>query len=98
VNLFTTLTSRVPQLKEKNLIEFMIDNKVQEDEIAGIKPELMAFLRGELQNYEVQLTTIITKNDADKKPYTGSDKFKRMAEKNPALNELRSKFDLEIDF
>lgn len=98
VNFSTTLTSRFPVLKENYLIEFTIDNKVQEEEIANEKAEIMAFLRNELQNFDTQLVTIITKNEGDKKPYTASDKFKRMAEKNPAINNLRSKFDLEIDF
>ena len=98
VNLYSTLISRKPVLKENFTIEFMIDNKVQEDEIAMGKSEIMAFLRTELKNFELQLVTIITKNDGDKKPYTTSDKFKRMAEKNPAIKDLRSKFDLDIDY
>ena len=32
------------------------------------------------------------------KPYTSRDKFKHMAEKNPAINKLKSQLDLDIDF
>jgi DNA polymerase-3 subunit gamma/tau len=98
VNLFATLTSRQPLLKENFLVEFTIDNMVQEEEIANGKSEIMAFLRNELQNYDTQLVTIITKSDSEKKPYTASDKFKRMAEKNPAMKNLKEKFDLDTEF
>src|ERR1051326_6031418 len=96
VNLYATLTSRQPVLKQNFLVEFTIDNLAQRDAIANEKAELMLFLRSELQNYEIQLETIVTKDDSEKKPYTASDKFKRMAEKNPVLNNLKQKFDLDL--
>jgi DNA polymerase-3 subunit gamma/tau len=96
VNLYATLTSRQPVLKQDFLVEFTIDNLAQRDAIANEKAELMLFLRSELQNYDIQLETIVTKDDSEKKPYTASDKFKRMAEKNPVLNNLKQKFDLDL--
>ncbi len=98
VNLYSTLSSRQPVLKENWEVEFMVDNMVQVDEMSNCKSDMMAFLRGELQNFEMTLVTIISKNDSDKKPYTSSDKFKRMAEKNPALNNLKQKFDLDTEY
>ena len=54
-------------------------------------------MRKELNNYSVQLVTTITNNNSEKKLYTATDKFKRMAEKNPAINKLRQQFDLDIE-
>jgi DNA polymerase III subunit gamma/tau len=88
-NFFATLSNRKPQLKDKFLIEFGIDNKVQEESLHIEKVELMGYLRKKLNNYELQLKTIITKNEEGKKLYTTTDKFEHMAGKNPAINLLK---------
>ncbi len=95
---FITLTSRIPELKENFIIELTIDNVVQEKEIADRKLDMLTFLRKELNNYKIQLQLIINKNPDNIKPFTPQEKFKKMAEKNPAIKKLRDKFDLEIDF
>jgi hypothetical protein len=41
---------------------------------------------------------LINKNPETIKPFTPQEKFKKMAEKNPAIKTLKDKFDLEIDF
>jgi hypothetical protein len=54
-------------------------------------------LRKELQNTELQLTTVINYVADIKKLYTQREKFMHMAEKNPSINKLRQQLDLEID-
>lgn len=99
MNFFATLSSYAPLLKEDGIsIEFTIENKAQEEEMELEKADFLAFLRKELSNYSIQLSTIIVKNESEKKVYTPSDKYKRMAEKNPTLNKLKQKFDLEIEY
>ncbi|MFI5148949.1 MAG: DNA polymerase III subunit gamma/tau [Bacteroidia bacterium] len=97
-NYAVTLSSRKPRLGEKNLIEFTVDNAAQAEFIQSDKQELLSFLRKEIQNYDLQLIIGVIKNDGDRKLYTPADKFKRMAEKNPALGKLRQQFDLDVDF
>ncbi|MCC7303641.1 MAG: DNA polymerase III subunit gamma/tau [Bacteroidia bacterium] len=98
INLFSTLTNRKPVLREDMGIAFDIDNKVQEEEMLNEKPEILAFLRKELKNSGLHLILNITRNEADKRPYTPSEKFKRMAEKNPLLHRLKQEFDLDIEY
>jgi len=97
LNLYSTLSFRKPTLKEKFQIEFTIENKVQQEAIELEKADLMGFLRKELNNYSISLDTIINTVESERKPYTATDKFKRMAEKNPAINKLRQQFDLDVD-
>jgi DNA polymerase-3 subunit gamma/tau len=97
LNLYSTLTFRKPQLKENFLIEFTIENKVQEEALETEKASLLVFLRKELNNFTLTLKTIINTVESERKPYTAGDKFKRMAEKNPALSRLKQQFDLDLD-
>jgi len=96
-NLYSTLSFRKPVLKENALIEFTIDNKVQEETLENEKSDLLGFLRKELNNYSAALKTVINTIDSERKPYTSGDKFKRMAEKNPTLLKLKQQFDLDIE-
>ena len=96
LNFYSTLNSRKPLLKENFVVEFTIDNKVQEDELHREKLELLGHLRKELLNKEIQLTTIINKNESEKRPYTNAEKFKHMLAINPAIDKLRKQLDLEV--
>lgn len=97
INLSTTLTNRPPVLGKDWVIEFSIDNKVQEEELNAERLDLLGFLRKELSNTLLQLNLTITRIESEKRPYTGNDKFKRMAEKNPAILKLKQGLDLDIE-
>jgi DNA polymerase-3 subunit gamma/tau len=96
-SLSATLTNRKPSINENFLIEFTIENKVQEETIEIEKTEILSFLRKTLNNYSISLKTIINKSETEKKPYTANEKFKYLAVKNPNLNKLKQQFDLEVD-
>ncbi|MFH1003941.1 MAG: DNA polymerase III subunit gamma/tau [Bacteroidota bacterium] len=98
LNLFSTLTSYLPVLTENFVIDFTVQNQVQEDEINSIKADLLGFLRNQLSNYQIQLNILVKKNETAKRPYTAQEKFDYLAEKNPTINNLRQQFNLEIDF
>jgi DNA polymerase III subunit gamma/tau len=96
-HLFTTLTKHKPQLKENFEIEFTIDNKVQETDLNALKKDLLGFLKKSLDNYLIDLNLLVAAGHKDIKPYTPIDKFKKMAEQNPAIIQLKDQFDLELD-
>ena len=96
-SLYATLVKRKPKLGDNHSIELIIDNKVQEDYIGSIKPDLMEFLRTELNNYSIQLNLKIEVDTEEKSLYTGKEKFEKMMEKNPHLKTLQNKLKLLID-
>ena len=98
LDIYTTLTRHIPKLTDRNIINLKLDNKAQEHEITDIKADLLGFLRHRLNNYEVDLKTFIEKGTEEKGLYTSADKFKKMAQKNPALEELKKKLDLDLGF
>lgn len=99
MSLCSILMKRIPVVDENKIINLTVDNEVMEDEINLVKADLIAYLREKLDNGSLQLNLTVEKNNSDNgnKLYTATDKFNRMAEKNPAINDLRKQFDLEID-
>jgi DNA polymerase III subunit gamma/tau len=98
-SLHAAMVKRKPLLKENFTIEFLLDNAAVEKDINDVKMELMAYLRQNLGNGNLQLSTAIDKSAAaENKIYDPKEKYRRLVEKNPALQELKNKFDLDIDY
>ena len=94
-NLQSTL-SYLPELKEDYQIVLEIENTVQEDLVNNIKTELVSWLRKELKNSKIQLTTLITEKVKGRIIYTDAEKYDELLKKNPSLAMLRKKFNLDF--
>ena len=70
-------------------IRLALDNKLQEAALNDIKVELMGYVRRELQNRTIQLEHSVVMADVKKLIYSPQDKFNFLANKNPALHDLR---------
>ncbi|MFD2935602.1 DNA polymerase III subunit gamma/tau [Spirosoma flavum] len=75
-----------------------LDNTLQVGYLTDVKPELMAYLRSELQNSQIQLEHKVTVQETKKMIYSSQDKYNYLAEKNPFLHELRKVLNLEVDY
>ena len=58
------------------------------------KPELLGYLRGHLHNHDISIEVIVNESVKSKIAFTPQDKFNRLNEINPNLEELRRVFDL----
>ena len=94
-NLQSTL-SNLPELKEDYQLVLEIENTVQEDLISTIKPELVSWLRKELKNSKIQLTTIITEKVKGRIIYSDAEKYDELLKENPSLALLRQKLNLDF--
>ncbi len=97
-SMMNTLNKRRPVLGAQFKATFEVENNIQKNELEREKPELMEFLRTRLNNFQFQLETLVLEMEEVKQLYTPQEKFKHMAEKNPALLDLRQRLDLDIDF
>ena len=97
-SMMNTLNKRRPVLGADFKATFEVENNIQKNELEREKPELMEFLRTRLNNFHFQLETLVLEMEEVKQLYTPQEKFKHMAEKNPALLDLRQRLDLDIDF
>jgi hypothetical protein len=94
-NLLSTL-SNVPELTQGNKLILKVGNSTQEEDVRLIKPELMNWLRKELRNSAIELTTQIEKMESERTFYSDSERLQMMIQKNPHLHELKQKFNLDF--
>ena len=94
----STLTAIAPVLGEDFNINFVIQNKAQEKEFEEKKTDLINYLREKLDNYQLMITIKVEAIVQEAKLYSSKDKYNKLAEKNPTLNEWRSALGLEIEW
>ena len=97
-SLYSTFKKRKPLLGANFMITIIIDNASQNDEIISIKGQILDFLRNQLNNYQIQLETKLADKKDEDRAYSPTDKFNKMVEINPALNQLKNQLNLEIDY
>ncbi len=95
--LYITLTHRKPSLLPENIIELEIVNLSQENLINEEKQLMMDYLRSKLNNYQLQLKTKLVEAPVEETVYTSKEKYQKMVEKNPSLEEMRKQLGLELD-
>lgn len=94
-NLQSTL-SNLPEFNDNYEFVLEIENTIQEDLINLNKTELVSYLRKELKNSKIQLSTIITEKVKGRIIYSDNEKYDELLKKNPSLAELRKKFNLDF--
>ena len=97
INLFTLLNSGNPTLSDGHLIEFTLENKIQEELLLHERVDLLNFLRTDLNNFQLELKTIVAEQAEGKRLYTSTEKYEYMVEKNPAVEEFRKTFNLDLE-
>ncbi|KAA9354894.1 DNA polymerase III subunit gamma/tau [Larkinella humicola] len=83
---------------EGTMIHIALDNSLQANLLNDLRQDLLTYLRRELQNSQIQLTDTIALQETRKMIYTPQDKFNYLAEKNPALLELKRTLGLDVDY
>jgi DNA polymerase III subunit gamma/tau len=96
-NLLTIFTSNPPKLINPDIYEVIVENKVQENLFRDERPNLLNFLRTTLRNFNIEVSVRVDEKAVVKRPYTAAEKFQHMAAKNPALVDLKNKFNLDFD-
>lgn len=89
--------STVPELTDGNKLLLKIGNSIQEEDIRLLKPELVSWLRKELRNSGIEITTRLEKIESERIIFSDSEKLQMMMKKNPVLNELKQKFNLDFN-
>ncbi|PJX24013.1 DNA polymerase III, subunit gamma and tau [Psychroflexus sp. S27] len=79
-------------------IKIEVANDTMRVEIMQSQGELMAFLKEKLQNTYIELHIDINHNEVEKTKYvyTDKEKYNKLKEINPAIDNLRQKLDLDF--
>ncbi len=93
------LRSHMPVLKDQRTIYITLENKnLKEDFEQNLKPELLGYLKKELDHYGIQLRIDVEKKgSSSRKPYTTEEKYIYLSKKNPGLQQLKQQFDLDFE-
>jgi DNA polymerase-3 subunit gamma/tau len=95
--MFSTLTTQPPALKENYLVEYTLNNPLQEEEVQKIRASIVNFLQKELSNGSIELVTVVSESpQGNKKFYSDKEKFDHMAQKNPSLLKFKQQFGLDF--
>jgi DNA polymerase-3 subunit gamma/tau len=96
--LYSTLNTQQPNLLGSHTVEITLSNEAMLNDFdKNLSHDMTHFLREELQNDNIVIEVLITKQKENNKLYTAEEKFKHLATKNPALNELKKKLDLDFE-
>ena len=86
-----------PKLVDSVTAEIQMPNPWQMSEMRKALPGLMSQLRQTLHNNHLQLQLVQAEFSQEQMAFTAEEKYKLMAEQNPALTQLKERLDLQID-
>ena len=87
----------MPQIVEENVAEIQMPNPWQLTQMQKALPQLIKELHRSLSNNMLQIRLTLAKYDAEQMAFTAEEKYKLMADTNPAIQLLKEKLDLQID-
>ena len=85
------------ELKENNTLLFMVANDMNKVEMSREIEHLLPFLRERLNNFSISIELRISESTKEDAVYSAQEKYQYLVKINPTLEELRNKFDLEIN-
>ncbi len=97
--LYSILKNCTPELTNNQDIIVKVESAFQEGELIKNRGPLIEFLRKNLKNSTIQVEVVVQKNEntVSVRAYTAADKLNAMMQKNPALQTLKEKFNLDIN-
>jgi len=77
-------------------ITISLANELLLEKLDKMKPKILSYLKGELQNKNITLNMLISDEVESKRLYTDSDKFQHLNDINNNLYKLKDKFNLDF--
>jgi DNA polymerase-3 subunit gamma/tau len=82
---------------DDHVVKVQLTNPVEVTLLDSIKTDLLTFLKEKLQ-CEIILEGVLLQTESKKMIYTNKEKFDHLAEKHPALLELKDRLGLDTDY
>lgn len=97
--LSSTLKTQLPSLKENYLVEVEMNNRAQKEDFDKvIKADLLQFLRNELQNSRIEISSFVVEEENNENSlYTDEEKFRHLNQINPNLGKMKQQFNLDFE-
>ena len=89
--------STIPQLTSATTFEITVSNVLQEKELKRLQPDILGFIHSQLENTQVRMSIKVAEETEVQRANSPEDRYKILAEQNPALDILKNGLQLEID-
>ena len=95
IHLFTLMTNE--PIINGTEITVLVENLALESTLQEEKIDLLNYLRSALRNYDLQIVSKKAENTHKTRIYTNKDKYAHMLAINPKLEEMRQRFNLDVN-
>ena len=96
---YQVMMKRDPVQLDETTFSFEVDNAIQLNRLESAMHELLPFLRMEVKNFDLNIQLEITQEESiELKFLNGNDIFEKMARKNSNLFDLKTRFNLDIEY
>ena len=97
INVYTLLSSSEPILEADDVILVHVEHKIQEALLQEEMIDFMNFLRPALKNFNISVKTKQVVKAVVNRLYTSTERYQYLVEKNPKLEDMRRKFNLDVN-
>ena len=97
INVYTLMSTSPPILESPEEIMVHVEHKLQEDLLQDEMIDLMNFLRPRLKNFSIYIKSKQVVKEVVNRLYTSTEKYQYLVEKNPKLEEMRRRFNLDVN-
>ncbi|MCF6306974.1 MAG: DNA polymerase III subunit gamma/tau [Flavobacteriaceae bacterium] len=94
-NLRSNLEMVTPLLKGK-IIQIEYPNNTIKLDVERAKHDLLSYIKEELQNFDIDLEINVNETEVKKYVYTPKEKYERLKELNPLIEDLKKDLGLEL--
>jgi len=97
IRMKTFIQNTEPQRLSETDFEVSVANTLQEKELKKLQPQILSYLQNQLKNSTIQMKIKLMKKTESQKPKNPEERYKTMAEQNPAITVLKNGLQLEIN-
>jgi DNA polymerase-3 subunit gamma/tau len=95
-NLASIVGISIPKILNETTLVVQFPNQIMKVELERAKNPLLKYLKGHLNNYDIQLQINVNEEDEKKYAYLPKDIYEKLKTMNPAIEKLRKTFDLDF--
>jgi len=93
--LSSILLSSEPDLQE-TVVHLTYPNAMMLEEVKKSQTHILNYLRSKLKNYQISFKLILNEADEKKYAYTPEEKYNKLREINPEVEDFRKAFHLDL--
>ncbi len=97
INVYTLLTASDPVMESTEEVIVHVEHKIQEGLLQDELIDFLNFLRPRLKNFHLNIKSKQVARAVVNRLYTNIEKYQYLIEKNPKLEEMRKRFNLDVN-